>query len=99
MQPNEMINGEWYYVKILFYWYVKINRYSDHDMNCYEYINTKSKQHKFSANFTTIPTEIRRMTLEEMEEYLPPNHPDRIRLIVPDNNNHVESLIKLLNNV
>lgn len=34
-------------------------------------------------------------SLEEIQQYLPDGHPDKI---IPNNNNHVESLIKLIKN-
>jgi len=44
MKPNEMIDGNWYYVDTMYSWYIKFKRFSPEEVTyCYAHICYKLK--------------------------------------------------------
>ena len=96
MQTNEFVVGKWY--KNLS-WSIslaaKLESFDDVTLRFTEYVTNYGRYIIYNfSNYRS--SQFEEVSLDKIYEVLPDKHPDKI---IINNNNHVESLIKLINNV
>ena len=81
---NNFIEGRWYKVKFIKIesdnsYYLKYTK-NTHEFGYSEYINLNTKQHSYldSGNTLDVISTLILVSLEEIQEYLPEGHPDKI---------------------
>lgn len=73
--------GKWYQIKTAYNWIIKYKRTDGNTIKamwcCLAEPGNKVKE---EGTWSSKPTEVRELSIEEIQQYLPDNHPDKIKL-------------------
>lgn len=91
--------GKWYSIKTSYNWIIKFKGLNNDRLEAsWCCINKPNKKVEKGGVWDSKPTEIKELSLEEIQQYLPDGHPDKISLF-PKDSSHNKILLRLISRI
>ena len=72
--------GKWYSIKTAYNWIIKFKEIKDGNIRAdWHCMNERGKKVEEGGYWESEPTEIKELSIKEIQQYLPERHPDKIK--------------------